>query len=100
VQEEHGGRRRLLRVRYRLRTTGYTRLLGLAALLVGATSVFWQNGFAAAGAALLLAAWLGVWWRGTRRAAVAVTVVDAKARELGLLCCGGPRSRRPDTRAD
>jgi GT2 family glycosyltransferase len=87
AQEEHGGRKRLIRVKYRLRTTGPTRLLGAGALLAGALAILWQDWLIAANAGLFLATLGGVWWRGTRRAAEAVTVVDAKATGLGMPRC-------------
>jgi hypothetical protein len=88
VQEEHGGGKRLIRIRYRLRGTGFTKTLVAAAFVLAGLAVFWQDWFSAAGAGLFLAAWVGVWWRGTRRAAEAATVVDAKAKDLRLIPCG------------
>jgi GT2 family glycosyltransferase len=92
AQEEHGGGRRLIRTRYRLRTEGYTKVLGA---LIGLTAVI---GFgllsASAGlektfffsiCGLLGLAWGWLWWHGTYRAALAVGMVDSLARDLGLI---------------
>jgi GT2 family glycosyltransferase len=95
AQEEHGQGRRLIRVRYRLRTDGYAKILGglfvftgllgagwLAQSAVMETSLF----FTACGVLSLLCAYL--WYRGTRRAALAVGVVDAAAKDLNLIPLG------------
>jgi len=87
AQEDHGGSRRLLRIRYCLRLGSFTKMLGAASipgaiLAVGLAS--WQ---VAAGAGMLLAACLALWWRGTCRAAEAVTVVDGLARQLHFVPC-------------
>src|SRR5262249_38404482 len=68
AQEDHGSGKRLIRVRFRLRPSGYLKVLGGAAALTGVAAglLAWP---AASGATLLLgaclgicAAWLGVWW--------------------------------------
>jgi hypothetical protein len=89
TQEDHGGRRHLLRVRYRLRPSGYTKALGAAALLAGLLAAAFWAWPPAAGAGVLLGAGLALWWRGTRRAAHAVAVFDALACDLGLIPCAG-----------
>jgi hypothetical protein len=90
VQEEHGGGRRCVRVRYRLRPSWYLRLLGLAIVLAGGAtlaSLLVPGGatvaLPAAGAVIVLAC-AGLWWRGTARAARAATLFDTLARELGM----------------
>jgi GT2 family glycosyltransferase len=88
AQEDHGGGKRLLRVRYRLRPTGLARLavgLGLGATAVAAGLHVLA---AAAGAAVLIGLAAAAWWRGTRIAARAVAGFDAMARDLGLIRCG------------
>jgi GT2 family glycosyltransferase len=85
AQEDHGGAKRLIRVRYRLRLSGYTKALGLAALAAAGVAAVWQDWTVLAAAGLSLATCLGAWWRGTRRAAQAVGLVDALAKELRLV---------------
>jgi hypothetical protein len=98
AEEEHGGGRRLVRVRYRLRPSEY--LLALAAVavvggVIGATlPLVNDGGLIAAWAGGLLAAAAGLWWRGTRRAALAVAVVDRSAAELGMIRLDEPRAAR------
>jgi GT2 family glycosyltransferase len=88
AQEDHGSSRRLIRIRYRLRLSGYTRAMALGT--VGALALYLAFNLwpAALAAAVLLGACFGVWWRGTYRAAHAVGVFDAHAREMGLIPCG------------
>ena len=93
AEEDHGGGKRLIRVRYRLRTSGYLRALGAGAGLLGLLGAglpMWSAG-AAAGA--LVALGLGLWWRGTHRAAQAVAVFDALAADLGMIRCESPAER-------
>src|SRR5207249_2511941 len=87
AQEDHGSGKRLIRVRYRLRLTGFTKLLlGLGASVAAIVAVCCPS---TAGIALsLLAALLvAVWWRGRGLAARAVAVFDELAEGLGLLAC-------------
>jgi GT2 family glycosyltransferase len=85
AEEDHGGNRRLVRVRFRLRASGYTKALVGLALLAGVAGPSFPP--AAAAAAVLLAACLGLWWRGTYRASQAVAVVDRSAKDLGMVEC-------------
>src|SRR5205085_2634813 len=67
AQEDHGGSRHLVRVRYRVRPSGLVAaaaLMGLGCLAVAAAGV-WP---AAAGAAVAAAVAVAGWWRGLRRA--------------------------------
>jgi GT2 family glycosyltransferase len=91
AQEDHGGLKRLIRVRYRLRPSGYIKGLGLvSATLVGIAIglEFWPAAVAGLG---LLGLCGGLWWRGTRRAAQVVAVVDGMARSLELYRCAPAR---------
>jgi GT2 family glycosyltransferase len=92
AQEDHGSGKRLIRVRYRLRPSGYVK----AFAAVGALSGMIGGGFLACSAALegalLLAIGCGLGavctallWRGTYRAAHVTGVVDALAKELGFV---------------
>jgi GT2 family glycosyltransferase len=85
AQEENGGGKRLIRIRYRLRPNGPMKVIGLVAALCAMAAVFARTWPAAVNAGVLLAAGLGLWWRGTRLAAHAVGVVDALARGMGLI---------------
>jgi hypothetical protein len=87
TQEEHGGGRRLIRVRYRLGLRRSAGVLGLFAV-AGAFAVAWLDlgiGALAAGAALVIAVVL--WRRGTRLAARAVAIFDEQAARLKMVCC-------------
>jgi GT2 family glycosyltransferase len=87
VQEDHGGSKHLIRVRYRLRPQRVIRLLGGAAVLGGLAAAalgFWAGVLAA----LVPAVWaLRLWRRSTSRASQALAIVDAAAADLGLLLC-------------
>jgi GT2 family glycosyltransferase len=94
AQEEHGGCKHLIRVRYRLRTSGNTKALaGMAALGTGAAVALLVSGSAVASGVLfgccagLGVLGLGLWVRGTYRARQALAVFDALAAKLGLLPC-------------
>jgi O-antigen biosynthesis protein len=94
AQENHGAGKRLIRVRYGLRPSGYTRLLGLAALAAAGPAVIFQSWPIALVASGFLAAGLAAWWRGRYRAAQAVGLFDAIARDLRLLRCQ-PKNASP-----
>src|SRR5579871_1979067 len=94
AQEDHAEGKRLIRVRYRLRPTGYTRGVGwagLAAIALAAGLGVWS--LAAVGGALVTLC-LAAWWRGTYRAAQALAVVDAMATSLAFLRCDPPPDRQ------
>jgi GT2 family glycosyltransferase len=87
AQEDHGGGKHLVRVRYRLRPSGYLRMLCLTALAGGVAAAAFQ----AWPLVLAMAGTLGIggllWWRGTRRAAHAQALFAAAARELKMVSC-------------
>jgi O-antigen biosynthesis protein len=85
AQEDHGGRKRLIRVRYRMRLSGYTRALAAIAGLTAAVGILFQTWPVALASALCVVACLAIWRRGTHRAAEAVAVFDGFANTLGLL---------------
>src|SRR5262249_6331964 len=88
AQQDYGGRKRLICVRYRLRPSGYLHVLGVLALLAAAAGLlFWP---AAGVAAALLLFCGGLWWLGAWRASQAVAVVDFLASSLGLVRCAPP----------
>jgi hypothetical protein len=87
AQENHGGPRHLIRLRYRLRETPFARtvaFLGLAACgLLASFDVFAASAALGVLALLLSMAWL----RGLRLAARAVDAFEGVARGLGLISC-------------
>lgn len=85
AQEDHGGGKHLIRVRYRLRPSGSLDVAGVVAALGGAVAAGVRLWPAAAVAGGLLAAGLLLWWRGTRAAAQAVALFDQAAADLGAL---------------
>jgi GT2 family glycosyltransferase len=87
AQEDHGGGKRLIRVRYRLRPDGYLKALGLGAAGAAGVAAACQAWAAALPAVVLLAACAGLWRRATSRAAQAVAAFDAMARALGVFRC-------------
>jgi O-antigen biosynthesis protein len=99
-QEDHGGNKRLIRVRYRLRLSGTTRILGVLSG-VGGAIVFVLGGWEIAGiaAAFVLLAGAVLWWRGTRRASRALAMFDGFAHSLRLLPCDATGTPRQDAAA-
>jgi GT2 family glycosyltransferase len=98
AEEDHGGGKRMLRVRYRLRAGGYIKALCGTALAVAPCAFALQEWWALAGAAGLLALAVGLWWRGMRRATQAVGVFDVAAAQLKLLRCDHPTAADLATR--
>ena len=90
AQEDHGAHRHLIRIRYCLRPSGYTNLLGFAFVASAGVFVLSQAWPAAVVAVGFLLAGLGVWWRGRYRASRAVGLFDALARNMGLIRCEPP----------
>jgi hypothetical protein len=91
VQEEHGQKRRLIRVRYRHRLRVISKIVAIAGLLVAATiaAVHLAVGI---GLGLMVSAGIAVtWWQGIRRHSRAVELVDRVAGELGLTGCRPPQ---------
>jgi glycosyltransferase involved in cell wall biosynthesis len=87
AQEDHGAGRHLIPVRFRLRPSGYLKLLGLATLAAAGVACLFPVWPALVVPGLFLAAGLGMWWRGTSRASRAVRLFDRFASELGLVRC-------------
>jgi hypothetical protein len=92
AQEEHGNGKRVIRIRYRLRTEGYTKVLLALFALAGmfGVSLLTQSAIVAttccfAACSILGLTWAALWWRGTYRAALAVGMVDALAKDLNFI---------------
>jgi glycosyltransferase involved in cell wall biosynthesis len=85
AQEEHGGGKRLIRARFCLRATPLTRAVVAVAIPLIATVLVWEAWPLGAGLGPLLLAAALLWWRGTRRAALALAVFDALAKDLNLI---------------
>ena len=92
AQEEHGGNRRLIRVRQQVRPSGYTLTLwgfgGVVAIL-GAIFLAWIY---IAAAAVVLSAGLVVYWRGCFCAGALIGIVESAAASLGMIACGQTES--------
>jgi hypothetical protein len=92
AQENHGEGKRLIRVRYRVRPSGYVQALWVFGALVAVDGIGFQSWTLAAGAALLLAG-TAAFYRGVARAKRAIALVDAAAAHMKLTRCG--RRRKP-----
>jgi hypothetical protein len=87
AQEEHGGGKRLLRIRFQLNATRFSKLV-LGVILASCVGVFRFNPLAAAiGLGLTATLSLAVWWRGRRLARSVAAAFDEVARELGMVPC-------------
>jgi hypothetical protein len=87
VDENHGGQKRLIRVRYGVRPSGYLQALAAALIVIAAEGLLFRSWPLAAGAALLLLFALGVLIRGSIRATRAIALVNWVATDLGLVSC-------------
>jgi len=101
TEENHGGDKLLIRVRYRMRLTELARVVGVlatASVLVLAGLHVLAGGVAAALAGVFL---LGAWWRGRRLAAHAIRGFDGLAGSMGLIRCGAdkPSATQPHPEA-
>jgi GT2 family glycosyltransferase len=94
AEEDHGAGKHLIRIRYRMRPSGYMKVLGVlagVAAVVAVGSPEWAAPFATPlclatcfiGGMLCLTAW----WRGMHRATQAVAVFDFLASSLGFIRC-------------
>jgi GT2 family glycosyltransferase len=83
ADEEHGGGKRLIRVRFRLRPSGYLKLLAAAAVIAFVLQV-WSATLALGALGL---AGIGAWGRGLYRASQAVALCDLTAKQMGMVRC-------------
>ena len=88
AQEEHGGGKRLIRVRWRLRFTSFARALAVAAAGAAAAAAFLHPAAGVAAAGLLSMLLAAAWLRGARLAARVIEGFDGLARGQGLVRCG------------
>jgi GT2 family glycosyltransferase len=96
AQEEHGGCRRLVRVRYCLRPSRATYALVAGAAVGLGVVVAVRHELAVGAAALVAAAGMVAWWRGTVFAWRAVALIDALAGGLGMTSLSNVADRRND----
>jgi hypothetical protein len=87
AQEDHGGGKRLIRIRYQVRTTDLASLMAILAVpaIAAAVGLHPVAGALALGSCLLFG--VGAWWRGTRLASQAAHACDALARQMNLFRC-------------
>src|SRR5262249_27821354 len=85
TQENHGGSKRLIRVRYRLglRTHAKVLLAAAAACVVGGLALGHWLPVVTGATVVALAA--GGWWQGMRRASQVEAVLETVARRLGVV---------------
>jgi GT2 family glycosyltransferase len=91
AQEDHGGGKRLIRVRYRMRATDLAKLVAILALMAIAAMVGLHPVGGAAALALCVLFGLGAWWRGTRLASQAAQACEGLARQMNLIRCPSPK---------
>jgi hypothetical protein len=88
AQEDHGGGRRMILVRLRLRLHGFAKLLLAVGVIAAAGAVALRSSPVAAVAGLSLATVLGAWLRGLFLASPLMAVFDLTANQLRLVRCG------------
>jgi hypothetical protein len=87
VQEEHGGRKILIRVSYRLRSTPFARTVGLLGLAMCGILACLHILAAGAALGLMMVLMVASWWRGLGLAARAIEEFEEMTRELDLVRC-------------
>jgi glycosyltransferase involved in cell wall biosynthesis len=91
TQEDHGGGKRLIRVRYRQQFRDGAKLLVVVGMLGAAAAM---DVHVALGAGILVLLWGSLcvlWWRGTRLAAKVAAVFDFVATDMKMTrCCPKP----------
>jgi hypothetical protein len=92
-QEEHGGGRRLIRVRFRLRSRRSARALGLCAAAAVLVAAALHAGLGALLAAAALVTALALWRRGMCLAGRAAAVFEEQAARLNMVRCDETRPR-------
>jgi O-antigen biosynthesis protein len=98
TQEEHGGKRRLIRVRYRIRLRGIAKvtILAVSVTLIGVAAGA-PVSLTIGGAALLMSGWVAMWWRGARFASHLLQVIEEAAGEMRMIRCPAIEVERPAT---
>jgi hypothetical protein len=84
AEEEHAAGKKLVLVRYKLRPSRYLKSLLAFTVIGGVAGAGWLAWFDAAACTALLLLAAALWWRGTRRAALAVAVIDRWAVDMGM----------------
>jgi hypothetical protein len=87
AQEDHGGRKRLIRVRHELHLSPFAKTLSALAVVAGLIATGFHAGYGAAVAGLLIASLLGVWLRGASLAGCAAGGLAELTKGLGLIPC-------------
>jgi len=87
AQEEHGGKKRLIRVRYRVRLREFAKTVFTVVLMLTLGAAFVHVGVAVACAAALVAGLATIWWRGMCVASQLLRIVDGLASEMRLIPC-------------
>ena len=87
VQEDHGGGKRLIRVRYRLRTTRLAKAIAGAAVICAGLTVGLRSIYFGISAGAFAATAIGIWWRGACLASQVVDVFHKLASNIGLVRC-------------
>jgi GT2 family glycosyltransferase len=100
AQEDHGGDRVLVRVRYRLRASGYLRLLLGAAVAGLSVALAWGLWTSLVVPALVAFAGGLLWLRGVSRAARVLALVDQQAQTLGMIKIDGHEDLQPKLQED
>jgi GT2 family glycosyltransferase len=88
TQEDHGSGKRLIRVRFRQRLRGYTKLLGVAGVAVAAGSLGLDLTVGAILLGIVPMILIALWWQGARMAARVVGLFDSIAAEKRWVLCG------------
>jgi GT2 family glycosyltransferase len=87
AQEDHGGGKQLIRVRYQLHFSPFAKSLSALVLGAGLIATGLHPAYGGAVAVLLIGSLLGAWWRGASLAGLTASGLNGLASSLGLISC-------------
>jgi GT2 family glycosyltransferase len=94
AQEDHGGTKRLIRVRHQLHLSPFTKTLSALAVVAALIATGFHPGYGGAVGDLLTVTLLGVWLRGSGLAGSAAGGLAELTKRLGLIPCDSEGRKR------
>ncbi|MFL5241598.1 MAG: glycosyltransferase [Gemmataceae bacterium] len=98
AQEDHGGNTHLIRVRFCLCPSGYTKAIAIIGMLGFGALILLQTWHYAVSAGPIMAVLILLWWRGACRASQSIALFDAAAESLALMPCAATSDPKNEAR--